>query len=436
MIGNPFKAIGKFFSNLFSKKKVETKTDFQKELDLLNRAAQGDAQNPTHTISAEISCPGHFVKYNCSKLYSTKILNPVPGESKLGSISSLDNPDQQVEFIAGKITSDVLPGVMFKLSYGDDSATLSMTYGKSAPEEEVKNYKDFFQRLLNQLSNIDILKNNSFEINVTRSMFGTYIEFQKMKVVKNTHIKLNNVVKFAIENFIHPCLGASGKDIFLFTGNYGNGKTETALDVIHYSSENYGKTGIYIRNTNELQYVLTTFTKFELLDQCVFFAEDIDQVASSSDRSDRMNGILNIIDGAMSKNNSFKLILTTNHEARLNQALRRPGRIDVIVQFNSPDVDTTEEIIRSMLPNLEDFDYTENAKYLVETLSNPSGSVIAQCCKRVMKLPYQTSNNFKVCVDSMISQVQFMREEIETSPKDEFIQEVAEGLVSLAIQNS
>lgn len=433
MISNPFKKIAK----LFSRKKKETKvTDFEREVAMLTLQNEGDVDNPTQTISVEISCPGHFVRYNCAKLYSkgTFKLKAVPGESRLFSVSDLENPTNQVEYILGQVSSDLLPGVVLKFMYKDDSATVLMTYAKSAPEDKVAEYKAFLKVLTEALGDTTILRGNSFEINVIRSMFGNYIEFQKMKVVKNKHIKLNDVVKFALKHFVYSCLGAPGKDIFLLTGNYGNGKTETALDLIYESSQEFGKTGIYIRDTNELQYVLTNFTKFDLLDQTIFFAEDIDQIASTSERDDKMNGILNIIDGAMSKNSSFKLILTTNHEDRLNQALRRPGRIDVIIQFNSPDLSTTEEIIRSMLPNLENFDYSQASQYLYTVLKEPSGSVIAQCCKRMTKLPERNMESFKVCVDSMLGQVEFMRNELEVSPKQEMVNEVATGLVNMAVK--
>ncbi|KAH9907464.1 BCS1 N terminal-domain-containing protein [Xylariomycetidae sp. FL2044] len=65
-----------------------------------------------------------------------------------------------------------------------------------------------------------------------------------------------------------------------------------------------------------------------------------------------LSGLLNILDGVASQEGRV-LIMTTNHVDKLDKALIRPGRVDMIVKFGLADKDMTSAIFRAIFAHLE-----------------------------------------------------------------------------------
>lgn len=65
-----------------------------------------------------------------------------------------------------------------------------------------------------------------------------------------------------------------------------------------------------------------------------------------------LSGLLNILDGVASQEGRI-LIMTTNHLEKLDRALIRPGRVDMIVEFGLADADMTVSIFRAIFARLE-----------------------------------------------------------------------------------
>lgn len=65
-----------------------------------------------------------------------------------------------------------------------------------------------------------------------------------------------------------------------------------------------------------------------------------------------LSGLLNILDGVASQEGRV-LIMTTNHIEKLDKALIRPGRVDMIVSFGRSDRDMTAAIFRAIYAPLE-----------------------------------------------------------------------------------
>lgn len=65
-----------------------------------------------------------------------------------------------------------------------------------------------------------------------------------------------------------------------------------------------------------------------------------------------LSGLLNILDGVASQEGRV-LIMTTNHLEKLDKALIRPGRVDMIVEFGNADQDMTAAIFRAIFAPLE-----------------------------------------------------------------------------------
>jgi len=147
----------------------------------------------------------------------------------------------------------------------------------------------------------------------------------------------------------------------LFAGPYGTGKTMLAHYIAREAIAN-GWTFIYVKNSAELPSALTYAESYQPV---VVFSEDVDRIAGLT-RNDDVNELLNQLDGIDSKVAQIMTILTTNHPESVNAAMRRPGRIDTILEITTPDQEAVERMIVSFARGLLDpnADVSEAAKIL------------------------------------------------------------------------
>jgi len=173
---------------------------------------------------------------------------------------------------------------------------------------------------------------------------------------------------------------------YLLHGPPGTGKSSLSLALA-----GYWRLRIYIVSLNSVdateENLADLFSK--LPRRCVVLLEDIDtaglthtreETAGSSDESSEdddkqskkssavkkphgadpliptprlsLSGLLNILDGVASQEGRV-LIMTTNHVEKLDKALIRPGRVDMIVKFGLADKNMTESIFRNIFAHLE-----------------------------------------------------------------------------------
>jgi chaperone BCS1 len=82
-----------------------------------------------------------------------------------------------------------------------------------------------------------------------------------------------------------------------------------------------------------------------------------------------LSGLLNILDGVASQEGRV-LIMTTNHVEKLDKALIRPGRVDMIVKFDKADRGMTAAIFKAIYARLEGDDLSPTS---TATATSPSG---------------------------------------------------------------
>lgn len=188
-------------------------------------------------------------------------------------------------------------------------------------------------------------------------------------------IILNNNEQLVLDNFILKPLrsGKKEKRGILFAGPYGTGKTETALKIGRVANE-HGQTFIYCKDRN-LAEVLDIAKHYQ---PSVVFVEDIDEMASG-DRGTAINDLLNTIDGIQTKGQGLTLIMTTNHKEKINQAFRRPGRIDVVLNFDLPNKSTIALMYEKFLKS-DTLDYAK----LAEMTPEVQGAVIKEIANRAL----------------------------------------------------
>lgn len=127
----------------------------------------------------------------------------------------------------------------------------------------------------------------------------------------------------------------------LLAGKFGTGKTLTANWVARVAVEN-GWTFIYVTDVEELAAALKFAQAYQ---PAVVFAEDIDRMAGL-ERTDEVNDLLNMLDGIGNKGVEIITILTSNKPDLINSAMRRPGRIDLVLPIDEPDAEAVVRLLR------------------------------------------------------------------------------------------
>lgn len=261
----------------------------------------------------------------------------------------------------------------------------------------------YFNLIRQQLEEASIYRGKS--IVVTKK--GSNLAFEIIENKGSEKIVLNRGERLVIDTFIIDSLGEKGKRCYLFTGGYGTGKTETAMSIGREAVEK-GMSFFYLKDAGAFDNLLNQCKKYQ---PCVIFLEDVDEIASGEQRDSQMNKILNTLDGVQTKGNDLTVIFTTNHPEKINSALRRPGRIDVMVKFENPDSETVAEIYRIYfkgLPGEQMLDYATLSK------KTPSiqGAVIAEIAQRAVKLVKKqhtiTDDLVESAIHSMAYQIELM----------------------------
>jgi transitional endoplasmic reticulum ATPase len=136
-------------------------------------------------------------------------------------------------------------------------------------------------------------------------------------------------------------MGESLKRGVLFAGNYGTGKTLLASHIARIATA-AGWTFIYVKDSEELPEALRYAQQYQPV---VVFAEDVDRIAGP-ERTEDVNELLNQLDGIDSKTAKIMTVLTSNHPDQINAAMRRPGRIDLVLEVLPPDAETVVRMIK------------------------------------------------------------------------------------------
>lgn len=273
----------------------------------------------------------------------------------------------------------------------------------------------YFEAIRQHLFNHSIYKGKS--VVVTCEEGDDRLNFEIVENKVNPRIILNKEEELVINNFVISALKEPGKRCHLFTGSYGNGKTETAMRVGKAGNAN-NMTFFYLKDAACFEKMLNCAKQYQ---PCIVFVEDIDEIASGEQRDASMNKILNTLDGVQTKGNNLTVIFTTNHANKINAALRRPGRIDTVIEFRNPDKDTAEKILKSFfseLPGNDTLDYTA----ILDKMPNIQGAVIAEICKRSVKLATLegriTTDQVLAAIASMRYQIDLMNEPVSHERKE------------------
>ena len=149
----------------------------------------------------------------------------------------------------------------------------------------------------------------------------------------------------------------------LFHGRPGTGKTHTIKAIV----KEFVRRGIPVFNMTGMDpsEFIVAVRFFEFLPRAVFIYEDIDTVGVRGRYSYHdylQSSYLSLLDGLNEVDNRV-FIFTTNFYEELDEAFKRPGRIDLTIKFEAEP----EEVIASVEPLLETApeEFRENIRRLI-----------------------------------------------------------------------
>ena len=152
---------------------------------------------------------------------------------------------------------------------------------------------------------------------------------------------------------------------YLFVGPPGTGKTSFVLAIASLY-----KKSIYSINLKTLtdSTILNAFIDIPL--GSIILLEDIDAVTNNVLKRDvnsvndtsapsvSLSTILNVLDGVYSKEDTI-IIMTSNYHHKLDDALLRKGRVDMVVEFQHFDMNSATKLFDVIIPNCDNKIKTE-----------------------------------------------------------------------------
>lgn len=132
------------------------------------------------------------------------------------------------------------------------------------------------------------------------------------------------------------------KRVTVLSGKYGTGKTFTAVDIAK-TAVKHGWTFMLAKTGADIVSALEFANRFQ---PCVLFIEDIDR-QTKGDRDEDLDSILNTIDGVLSKDAMVMIVMTTNDLESIHPAMKRPGRIDRIIEMGKQDPDSMFRLVQN-----------------------------------------------------------------------------------------
>jgi len=205
-------------------------------------------------------------------------------------------------------------------------------------------------------SEIDNTSDEKLRISVTNkySEWNTYsrIPVRRLNTVyMDERVKeriMADIREFLKSEDEYDAFGIPYKKTYLLTGVPGSGKTsliKALCNEIHYN--------LGIMSMSRDMDNATIQSSFRNIDpKTVLLLEDIDCLfekrTSVETPSFTFSNLLNILDGVLFKHGLI-VFITTNHPEKLDPALLRQGRTDLIVELNYPSRTEIEKLFRDML---------------------------------------------------------------------------------------
>lgn len=193
----------------------------------------------------------------------------------------------------------------------------------------------------------------TLEKSLSRCLSTIYLDGKEQEIY-------NKLKEFTSEETeeLYRKFGIPYKYNILFHGVPGTGKTSLIFALASELKMNIA----VLSFTNDMNDTKLMKCFRRLPENCIIVIEDIDSLFESRKKNDDLknsitfSGLLNITDGIAHLDKQI-IIMTTNHPLVLDSALKRPGRIDLTMEFNYCNKNQIKQMFEVFLPNqLDNFD--------------------------------------------------------------------------------
>lgn len=266
------------------------------------------------------------------------------------------SPTETVQVIWGRV---VIPGIAGWLETGieyKEGRFMFLVTGE-VQQKFMPAVRELMEMTKKNLKEFSIYKGQALRLTLptpgNKAMFSPSNApiFMDLSSVKPDELIFSNEVGQAIQTqLLNPIkytalcreLGITLKRGILLAGAPGTGKTQTAAVVSKACVEN-GWTCFYVTQASDIAAMYRLAAEYA---PAVLLAEDIDRIGLGEERTPALNELINTLDGVDTKGSEVMVIFTTNRDPReMNSALKRSGRLDVIMEMTPPDADAAKKLI-------------------------------------------------------------------------------------------
>lgn len=159
---------------------------------------------------------------------------------------------------------------------------------------------------------------------------------------------INDIKKFYASKEKYLKYGVPYKRVYLFEGPPGTGKTSLIFSLASLFDKNLST----ITFDKKIDDSIFASSMRNLQNDSMLLLEDIDALFNEriSNGNLSFSAMLNTLDGVGRRDEQI-IFMTTNHINKLDDALKRPGRIDYIFSFNYPSIDQIKTMFNAYFPN-------------------------------------------------------------------------------------
>lgn len=286
--------------------------------------------------------------------------------------------ENNYNFLITRIKSEE---IRIGLGFGDyiymyENEPLKISYIEEGKPQGLDLEVDYYKRFTIETENEDILKNflkscYDNEKKVDRNLTGIFVVneygewFLHNKIPPRSldsiyiNEKFKNKILDDINNFLkseddYNKFGIPYKRTYLLTGIPGSGKTSLVKAICKHF--NYSLSILSVSKKFDNSSLLHSIKELE--DNTILLIEDVDSLfekreATSDNPSITFSNLINVLDGVLYRHATI-IFLTTNHPEKLDHALLRIGRIDMILEFDYPTKNILEKLFNDIFNNIID----------------------------------------------------------------------------------
>ena len=295
-------------------------------------------------------------KFRCEGIFHSDKKDTLELEIDYG-IHCLDYKDEMIiieyeeigEPVGTYYAAEKMEKIIIKIEYNEDNYNIK----KEVIEQFLKDSKNYFNRKDDNEIICKILKSgywSTLSKLPKRSMDTIYLSNEEKEKI------INDITNFKKSKNEYMNLGIPWKRNYLLEGPPGTGKSSLIFALASEFNMN-----VHIINLGPKVDDATFMSAVSSLpNNTILLLEDIDALfierkANDSNKSMvSFSGILNVLDG-MARKNGLITFMTTNYINRLDKALIRPSRVDVIMKFKEATRVQIEQMFNKFFPQRKDF---------------------------------------------------------------------------------